>query len=135
MATTGREGMTENARAALRLFADAVRSAYGDRLKGLVVFGSRARGSASTRSDLDVAVILADERIDRYREKMALADLAYDAIVETGLHVQPWPVSSDEWQHPQSHANPSLVRAMRRDGRIVEDADVSGPVFQSARVG
>jgi predicted nucleotidyltransferase len=135
MATTEREGMTETARAALRLFADAVRRAYGDRLEGLVVFGSRARGSASARSDLDVAVILADERIDRHREKMALADLAYDAIVETGLHVQPWPVSSDEWRHPRSHANPSLVRAMRRDGRSVEEEDVSGTVFQSARVG
>jgi len=127
---TGREGMTENAKTALRLFADAVGRAYGDRLKGLVVFGSRARGSASSRSDLDVAVIMTDERIDRYREKMALADIAYDAIVETGIHVQPWPVSSDEWLHPQNHTNPTLVRAMRRDGRSVEGGDVSGPVFQ-----
>jgi hypothetical protein len=45
-------------------------------------------GDASPDSDLDVAVILAGESIERYPEKMALADVAYDAIVETRIHVQ-----------------------------------------------
>ncbi len=101
------------------MFADAVRRAYGDRLKGLVVFGSRARGDASPDNDLDVAVILAGD-VDLYGEKTALADLAYDAIVETGVHVQAWPVSTDEWQDPEKHSNPFLVRAMRRDGTSVQ---------------
>ncbi len=92
------------------MFADAVRRAYGDRLKGLVVFGSRARGDASPDSDLDVAVVLAGESIDRSRDRMAPADIAYDAIVETGIEVQAWPVSSGEWQNPEKHRNPVLVR-------------------------
>ncbi len=75
MATTGRQGITDTARAALSMFADDVRPAYGDRLKGLMVFGSRARGDASPDSDLDVAVILAGD-VDLYGEKMVLADLA-----------------------------------------------------------
>ncbi len=122
MPETGREGVTDTARVALRLFADAVRRAYGDRLKGLVVFGSRARGDASPDSDLDVAVILSGESIERYQELMALADIAYDAIVETGIEVQPWAVSSGEWDDPEKHTNPYLVRAMRRDGLSVEQA-------------
>ncbi len=44
MAETERKGMTENARAALRLFADAVRRAHGDRLKGSL---STAAGRAA----------------------------------------------------------------------------------------
>jgi antitoxin ChpS len=117
---TGPEGITETARAVLKLFADAVRRAYDDRLKGLVVFGSRARSDASSESDLDVAVILAGG-VDLYGEKMALADLAYDAIVETGIHVQAWQVSMDEWQDPEKRSNPLLVQATRRDGLSVDD--------------
>ena len=96
---------------------------------------SSAAGRPATlplTSDLDVAVILAGESIERYPEMMALADIAYDAIVETGIEVQAWPVSSDEWQNPEKHRNPALVRAMRRDGRSVEEADISDPISQGA---
>ena len=41
-------------------------------------------------TDLDVAVILAGD-VDRYGEKLAFADLAYDAIVETGIDAEPRP--------------------------------------------
>ena len=58
------------------------------------MFGSWARGEASANTDLDVAVILAGD-VDRYGEKLALADLAYDAIVETGIHAEPWPAPTD----------------------------------------
>ena len=54
--------------------------------------------------------------VDLYGEKTALADLAHDANVQTGIDLQAWPVSSDEWQDPEKHGNPFLVQAMRRDG-------------------
>ena len=47
MTTVRRDGMTDAATAALRLFTDAVTIAYGNRLEGQVVFGSRARGEAT----------------------------------------------------------------------------------------
>jgi len=115
--------MTEAAFAALRFFADAVTVSHGHRLVGLVVFGSRARGDATAESDLDIAVVLSDERIDRLREKMILAGIAYDAIVETGIHVQPWPFGAAEWRNPNENPNPSLVLAARRDGRWVAKVD------------
>ena len=132
MAAAEREGMTEAARTTLRLFAASVARAYGDRLNDLIVFGSRARGDAGPNSDLDVAVILSAVAADRFAEGMALADLAYDAIVETGVALQPWPISIDEWRNPELHANPALVRAMRRDGRRFEAADLARLIFESA---
>lgn len=60
--------------------------------------------------------------VDLYGEKTALADLAHDANVQTGIHLQAWPVSSDEWQDPEKHGNPFLVQAMRRDGLSLEEA-------------
>lgn len=41
---------------------------YGDRLKGIYLYGSYARGEADPESDLDVLVVL--DRIDRYSEEI-----------------------------------------------------------------
>jgi predicted nucleotidyltransferase len=113
------EGLTSAAATALALFGDAARASYGERLAKLVLFGSRARGEGRSDSDLDIAVVLrdlADKRADRNR----LADLAYDAIVETSMDIQAVPVSLDEWDHPDHHSNPALIRAIKRDGKIIE---------------
>ena len=60
--------------------------AYGDRLAEVVLFGSRARGDASTESDYDVAVFLNNYDLTM-PEVLRLADLSwelqaqFDAIV------------------------------------------------------
>lgn len=104
---------------ALALFADAIRGAYGDRLAALYLFGSRARGDHEPHSDADVAVVLVDEDWRYMPEKMRLADLACDVIVETGVHVQGWPVSGKTWRDPAKHHNPGLIRNMKRDARAM----------------
>ena len=106
---------------ALAEFASAVRRHYKDRLLGLYLFGSRARGDHTPDSDVDVAVVLADQKMDFWREKMALADLAYEPIAASGVHVQGWPVAWSAWDQPDTHRNPSLIRVMQRDGRVIDD--------------
>jgi hypothetical protein len=69
----------------------------------------------------------ADRRADRDR----LADLAYDAIVETSLDIQTVPVSLDEWEHPEHYTNPALIRAIKRDGVVVEAGHDPRPAQQS----
>src|ERR1700737_3493841 len=108
------EGLTTMAATAIALFGDAARASYGDKLAKFVLFGSRARGEGRSDSDLDVAVVLRDLR-DRRADRDRLADLAYDAIVETGMDIQTVPVSLDEWDHPDHHSNPALIRAIKRD--------------------
>ena len=115
MTSPDREGITDIERAAFERFSADVRAAYGPRLKGLVVFGSRARGDARRGSDLDVAVIF-DDFADRYREKMALSDIAYEAVLATQVYVQPWPVTIGEWRAPRTErqSSPRLRHAARR---------------------
>jgi uncharacterized protein len=106
--------------AALKRFAADVRRHYGDRLKGLYLFGSRARGDHEPFSDADVAVVLGDEEWELVREVRGLARLATDTLIETGVEVQGWPVSHAAWDHPESHPESALIEAMRRDAKPIE---------------
>jgi hypothetical protein len=42
------------------------------------------------------------------------------AIAETYVEVQAVPISGDEWEHPDIHRNPALIRAIKRDGMVLE---------------
>ena len=102
-------------------FAEAVKRHYGSRLVGLYLFGSRARGDYEPDSDADVAVVLGDDGWRYWDEKMQLSDLTYRPIIDWGVYVQAWPVPLSAWNDPEHYRNPSLVRAMRRDGKVIGD--------------
>lgn len=109
--------MTPDERSALAAFVSGVRRHYGPRLVDLFVFGSRARGDATEDSDVDLAIILQDGDWKFWTEKLILADLMHDALVEQGLYIQAWPVRQSEWVDPVKHSNPRFVEAMKRDAR------------------
>jgi antitoxin ChpS len=104
---------------ALADFVETVKLHYGSRLLGLYLFGSRARGDYEPDSDADVAVVLADDGWQFWDEKMQLSDLSFPAIVDWGVYVQAWPVTITTWKNPEGYRNPSLVRAMQRDGKAI----------------
>jgi antitoxin ChpS len=104
---------------AIARFAGDLRRHYGDRIQGLYLFGSRARGDHGPHSDADVAVVLDDRAWDFRREKHAVTDIATEVIVDTGVHVQGWPVSRSAWDDPAKHTNPLLVKNMHRDARPI----------------
>lgn len=59
---------------------------YASRLRGLFVFGSRARGEADAESDVDVLVILEDfavygQELERTSEARSDVSLAHDVSV------------------------------------------------------
>lgn len=99
-------------------FAVLLRVHYGERLKGAWLFGSRARGEAGPESDADVAVVL-DQVDEIWKEVKALSDLSFDFLVRDGVYIEAKPVAWEAWNDPALHRNPSLVRAMKRDGRAV----------------
>ena len=92
--------MTDQESRALKQYIDVVRDRYGSRVRSIVLFGSRARGDARPDSDADVAVILEDGEWRFWHEKMLLADLAFEPLMESGLHIQPWPIAHSAWINP-----------------------------------
>lgn len=58
-------------------------------MAGAILYGSRARGLNDADSDADVAVILKGERQRLVGTAFAMADVAYDVMLETGINVSP----------------------------------------------
>lgn len=83
----------ENALAEFRL---AIQRIYGGHLQDVVLFGSWARGEATTDSDIDLAVILSGsivpgEEIDR------MIDVITDLNFKYGVLISVYPVSSKDY--------------------------------------
>ena len=81
-----------------------------------IVFGSRARGTHRHDSDADVAIILNGEHQRFLTTKLAMADLAFDVLLETGINISPLPIWLDEWEHPENYSNPTLLRNIANEG-------------------
>ena len=47
---------------------------------------------------------------------LAMADVAYEVLLETGLNIAPLPVWLDEWEHPERFSNPELLANIAREG-------------------
>ena len=94
----------------------STRSRVASTLPGLA-FSAAARVAHTGRdSDVDVAVVLRGSRGDFLATKIAMADIAFDAMLETGLLVEPLPIWSDEWARPETHSNPRLLENIAREG-------------------
>ena len=96
---------------ALTKLKDSLDTLYKERLRGLYVYGSVARGEARPDSDVDIAMILDDfERpwpeIQRTGEIVSALSLEYD------LTFSLIPVT---WQDWSANAKP-LVRNIHREG-------------------
>ncbi|MEA3401232.1 MAG: nucleotidyltransferase domain-containing protein [Armatimonadota bacterium] len=100
---------------ALRQLRAELEELYGERLKGLYLFGSRARGDAEPDSDVDVAVVLDDfdsafEEIDRMAEVGTRISLAAD------LAITKIPLTEAQWRDKQT----AFLRNARREAVSIE---------------
>jgi len=100
--------------AALRMFAERIGAKYD--VVELLLFGSRARGDHARHSDADVAVLLRGSHQRLLPTKLAMADDAFDVLLETGVRIQPLPIWEDEWANPEQYANPALLKNIAREG-------------------
>jgi predicted nucleotidyltransferase len=83
---------------------------------GAILFGSHARGTHRPDSDADVAVLLSWPHQRFLSTKLAMADVAFDVQLETGINISPLPVWLDEWNNPENYANPALLEHIAHDG-------------------
>ena len=108
---TGVDAQTENA---IRIFLAAIAPRYA--IAGAILYGSRARGTHRHDSDADLAVLLSGDPEPRMPMALAMADVAYEVLLETGINISPLPVWVEEWKTPERFSNPELLANIAREG-------------------
>ncbi len=67
----------------LRRVKEHLNNVYGDRIKRVVVYGSFAKGEADEESDVDIAVVVADE-LNPNKIENSLDSLLFQILMEKG---------------------------------------------------
>lgn len=88
-------------------------------MRSAILFGSRARGEFLPESDADVAVLLSGQRGQFMATKLAMSDMAFDVLLDTGIRIEALPVWENEWENPDTYRNPHLLHNIARDGVII----------------
>ena len=87
---------------------------YGPRFRGLVLFGSAARGEATAGSDIDMLVLMA-EPFDYFRELREIIDLLYPIQLDCDQLISAKPASQQDFEG----GTIQLYRNARREGVLV----------------
>lgn len=83
-------------------------SLYGDRLKGVYLYGSYARGQAGEESDIDVAVVLAGV-VNRTSEVRRTIEFVSDTCLREKCLVVPFFLSETEFKETPYEIYRSIV--------------------------
>jgi predicted nucleotidyltransferase len=97
---------------ALDDFVQRVRAALGPTLVELRLFGSRARGDAGADSDIDVLVVVADDRV---RAEDLAIDIAFDVNLAHDVYISPRVLTADSLHDPLWRTT-LFVRTLEREG-------------------
>jgi predicted nucleotidyltransferase len=93
---------------------EALEKQYGRRLKGVILYGSMARGDATTASDIDLLVLL-EPPLDYFAELRNLIDVLYPIQLESEQLISAKPVSVKDFEM----GSLSLYRNAQREGVAV----------------
>ncbi len=93
---------------------EALAQYYGKRLKGVILYGSMARGDATSASDIDLLVLLKPP-LDYFVELRHIIDVLYPVQLESEQLVSAKPASVDDYKLGVI----SLYRNAQREGVVV----------------
>ena len=97
---------------ALREFSARIHAALGSNLQELRLFGSKARGDSQRDSDIDVLVVVTDDRVGA--EDLAI-DIAFDINVASDLYISPRVVTAGSLIDPVWRTT-LFVQTVMREG-------------------
>ncbi|MFH1907860.1 MAG: nucleotidyltransferase domain-containing protein [Chloroflexota bacterium] len=106
--------ITKAANSTIQKCKETLARYYGKRLKGVILYGSMARGQASPASDIDLLVLLTPP-FDYFAELRQLVDVLYPVQIESEQLISAKPVSISDFEL----GSVSLYRNARREGIAV----------------
>jgi predicted nucleotidyltransferase len=97
--------------AAVSEFCGWVRARFGDRVRALALFGSRARGDGDENSDVDLLVVI--EALTG-AERREIGNQSGDAVTNHDVIVAPFALSAARWEELRSRER-LIAREIERD--------------------
>lgn len=110
-------GETRTLEDVIRELDGGLRELYGERHRGLVLYGSHARGEADEGSDVDLLLLL-EGQVQVGREIRRSSDLVASLSLESSRVLSLIPVSVEDYR---ASSDPYLVNA-RREGALLSPA-------------
>ena len=111
------DGETRTLEDVIRELDGGLRELYGARHRGLVLYGSHARGEADEGSDVDLLLLL-EGQVQVGREIRRSSDLVASLSLESSRVLSLIPVSVEDYR---ASSDPYLVNA-RREGALLSPA-------------
>jgi predicted nucleotidyltransferase len=103
--------LMEQVELAIQEFKKQIETLYGSRLKQVLLFGSWARNTATTHSDVDLTVVL-EGSVQPGREIDRMADILLNIQLAHNLLITVYPVSAESFKTVQS----PLLKNIHREG-------------------
>ncbi|HEU4493276.1 MAG TPA: nucleotidyltransferase domain-containing protein [Rubrobacteraceae bacterium] len=110
-------GETRTLEDVIRELDGGLRELYGERHRGLVLYGSHGRGEADEGSDVDLLLLL-EGQVQVGREIRRSSDLVASLSLESSRVLSLIPVSVEDYR---ASSDPYLVNA-RREGALLSPA-------------
>ena len=98
----------------LNRIKDCLRDAYGDRLQGIVLYGSEARGEAAADSDIDLLVLL-NGPVKLWKDIQTNVYALYDLQLEIIRQIHAMPVDVEAFRAGRY----ALYRNAKREGSFI----------------
>ena len=76
---------------------EAYQKIYGDKIRGIYLYGSYARGDFNEDSDIDFAAIVNGERLDLQNKRYQLWDYTNDMDLNYDVLISPRVIPADEF--------------------------------------
>jgi len=89
-------------------------AAHGKRLRGVVLYGSEARGTAGPDSDIDVLVLLQGP-VDYGRDLQTEIKVLYPLCLQFGRPISPMPIEASEYDSVEC----PLYQRVHREGIVI----------------
>ena len=81
----------------LKTMCSALEAVYGPRVRGVLLYGSEARGEPRIDSDIDVLVLL--DKVAEYGEEVRRClDVLYPLSLKLERSISPTPVAAEEYE-------------------------------------
>ena len=80
----------------------AIKKIYGDRLAKILLFGSYARNEQTSESDIDLLVVLKDDRISAGKELRLLNETLFKFGLDNDLSISAHPITETRYRNETS---------------------------------